>query len=156
MEDEENSNFQPENQSVNGENSLQIGLEEESSQQDMEIDSEEISEERTEESSEDPSMEPSEAPPVESSDSAEAIEKSRIQKESFMEMFKIAPTIKDVLPDLRVFMEHPDVIDWDRREVQQIVELRIQEEKARKKAEKASRREQAEKQQPVVLADLIR
>ncbi|EFO94411.1 hypothetical protein CRE_13417 [Caenorhabditis remanei] len=156
MEDEENSSFQPENQSVHGENSLQIGLEEESSQQDMEIDSEEISEERTEESSEEPSMEPSEAPPVESSDSAEAIEKSKIQKESFMEMFKIAPTIKDVLPDLRVFMEHPDVIDWDRREVQQIVELKIQEEKARKKAEKASRREQAEKQQPVVLADLIR
>uniref|UniRef100_A0A1I7TW46 Uncharacterized protein n=1 Tax=Caenorhabditis tropicalis TaxID=1561998 RepID=A0A1I7TW46_9PELO len=94
--------------------------------------------------------------PVETEDSEESIEKSRIQKESFLEIFRIAPRVKDILPDLRIFMEHPDVIEWDRKEVEMLVEIRIQEEKAKKKAEKASKKEAIVEKPPVALADVIR
>ncbi|EGT45782.1 hypothetical protein CAEBREN_24544 [Caenorhabditis brenneri] len=89
----------------------------------------------------------------------EAQEKSRIQKESFLEIFRIAPRVKDILPDLRIFMSHPDVIEWDRKEVEMLVEIRIQEEKAKKKAERAASKKNVEggaEKPPVALADAIR
>lgn len=89
----------------------------------------------------------------------EAIERSRIQKESFLEIFRIAPTVRDILPDLRKFINHPDVIRQDKMEVEQLVALKIEEEKAKKKAEK-ERKEQdraAASEKPAIdLAQAIR
>lgn len=134
-----------------GDMDTDLRIADDTTQHDMEIDPEsmeDISHDAPESSTHD----------VTNQGSNEAAEKSRIQKEAFLEMFRIAPRIKDVLPDLRIFMDHPDVIEWDRREVEHLVELKIQEEKAKKKAEKAARKEKelVEKAPVVGLADAIK
>ncbi|ULU02492.1 hypothetical protein L3Y34_002229 [Caenorhabditis briggsae] len=118
---------------------LRIG--EEPIHEDMEIEDERQEEEEA----------PAEAAPQVAAED-ESVEKSKIQKDAFMEMFRKAPRIKDILPDLREFMEHPDVIEWDRREVEHLVELRIQEEKAKRKAEKAKEKQQQQTVVPPVFS----
>ncbi|CAO4371069.1 unnamed protein product [Caenorhabditis nigoni] len=130
----------PANENASDEGDQAIRIEEEPIHEDMEIEDE-------------PQEEDAKAvPPVAAQDSDEAVEKSKIQKDAFMEMFRKAPRIKDILPDLREFMEHPDVIEWDRREVEHLVELRIQEEKAKRKAEKAKEKQQQQAVVPPVIS----
>ncbi|CAI2348845.1 unnamed protein product [Caenorhabditis sp. 36 PRJEB53466] len=90
-------------------------------------------------------------------DDAEAAEKSRKEKEAFMQMFRVASSIKDITNELRAFVGHPDVLQSDRDEIVELVEQKVREEKARKKSEKASRKEkeQAEKE-PVDLVNVIK
>uniref|UniRef100_A0A8R1DKF9 Uncharacterized protein n=1 Tax=Caenorhabditis japonica TaxID=281687 RepID=A0A8R1DKF9_CAEJA len=89
----------------------------------------------------------------------EAVEKSKVQKDAFLEMFHIAPRVRDILPDLRVFISHADVIDADRKEIEELVANRVADEKAKRKAEKVAKKDNAQDEkdeQPVALADVIR
>ncbi|PIC39404.1 hypothetical protein B9Z55_011103 [Caenorhabditis nigoni] len=132
----------PANENASDEGDQAVRIEEEPIHEDMEIEDEPREEEA-----------PTEAvSSVAAQDSDEAVEKSKTQKDAFMEMFRKAPRIKDILPDLREFMEHPDVIEWDRREVEHLVELRIQEEKAKRKAEKAKEKQQQQAVVPPVIS----